>query len=64
MKSTYFLVALILSTFLFSKTKLIAFKSHSGNSTHFSAAVSENFYDTNSSNLGVVPERYVRDARQ
>lgn len=63
MKTTYFLLALILSTFLFSQTKLIAFKSHSGNSTHFSTAVSENLFDANSSNLGIVPQRYVRDAR-
>ncbi|KMQ66398.1 hypothetical protein ACM46_02360 [Chryseobacterium angstadtii] len=63
MKTIYSFFAITLCTFLFSQTKLIAFKSHSGNSAHFNTAVSENLFDVNSSNLGVVPQRYVRDAK-
>ncbi|WP_143754080.1 hypothetical protein [Chryseobacterium sp. 52] len=63
MKTICSFFALILSTFLFSQTKLIAFKSHSGNSENFSTAVSGNLFDANFSNLGVAPERYIKDAK-
>ncbi|PQA94497.1 hypothetical protein B0A69_08505 [Chryseobacterium shigense] len=63
MKTIYILFALSISNFLFSQTKLIAFKSHSGNSADFNTAVSEDLFDANASNLGIVPKRYVRDAR-
>ncbi|SHG34470.1 hypothetical protein SAMN02787100_3856 [Chryseobacterium sp. OV279] len=63
MKTIYILFALSISTFIFSQTKLIAFKSHSGNSADFNSAVSEDLFDANASNLGIVPKRYVTDAR-
>ncbi|WP_131401680.1 hypothetical protein [Chryseobacterium sp. JM1] len=63
MKTIYILFALSINNFLFSQTKLIAFKSHSGNSADFNTAVSEDLFDANASNLGIVPKRYVRDAR-
>ncbi len=55
MKKFSFLFAIFISTFLFSQTKLIAFKSHSGNMNHFETSVSKNFFDVNESNLGNPP---------
>jgi GH15 family glucan-1,4-alpha-glucosidase len=52
MKTFYSLFAITIGSFLFSQTKLIAFKSHSGNTKHFNTAVSENLFDANFSNLG------------
>lgn len=63
MKITYSLFAFIISISVFSQTKLIAFKSHSGNSENFSKAVSEDLFDANFSNLGAAPQRFVQDAR-
>lgn len=53
MKQSYFLFAIFVNTFLFSQTKLIAYKSHSGNMNHFETSVSKNVFDTNDSNLGI-----------
>lgn len=63
MKTTCTFLALLISVSIFSQTKLIAFKSHSGHSENFNTAVSEHLFDTNFSNLGIVPQKYVRDAR-
>lgn len=63
MKTICTSMALLISTFFFSQTKLIAFKSHSGHSENFNKAASENLFDTNASNLGVVPQKFVEDAR-
>lgn len=59
MKTTYYFFALLISTSFFSQTKLIAFKSHSGNTDHFNSAVSENLFDANFSNLGIPPQSFV-----
>ncbi len=63
MKIPYSFFALIISMSVFSQTKLIAFKSHSGSSENFTKAVSEDLFDANFSNLGVVPQKFVQDAR-
>ncbi len=63
MKKTCNLLALLISISFFSQTKLIAFKSHSGHSESFNKAVSENLFDANFSNLGIAPQKYVKDAR-
>lgn len=55
MKKSYFLFVLFSSTILFSQTKLIAYKSHSGNLDHFETSVSKNLFDANDSNLGLPP---------
>ncbi|KPE51672.1 hypothetical protein [Chryseobacterium indologenes] len=63
MKIQYSLFAFIITISCFSQTKLIAFKSHSGNSENFTKAVSEDLFDANFSNLGVVPQQFVLDAK-
>lgn len=52
MKTNFIFLALLLSIPVFSQTRLIAFKSHSGHSENFKTAVSENLFDANLSNLG------------
>lgn len=52
MKTNFIFLALLLSIPVFSQTRLIAFKSHSGHSEHFKTAVSENLFDANLANLG------------
>ena len=52
MKILYSFLAFLISISIFSQTKLIAFKSHSGNSADFNTAVSEDLFDANFSNLG------------
>lgn len=52
MKTIFSFLALLISICVFSQTKLIAFKSHSGQSGTFKAGVSENLFDANLSNLG------------
>ncbi|MBB6371499.1 hypothetical protein [Chryseobacterium shigense] len=63
MKTTFNFLALLISISFFSQTKLIAFKSHSGHLENFNTAVSENLFDTNTSNLGVIPQKFVKDAK-
>jgi hypothetical protein len=63
MKITYSLLAFAISTSVLSQTKLIAYKSHSGSSENFTKAVAEDLFDTNFSNLGAVPQKFVKDAR-
>ena len=60
MKKSYFLFAIFIGTFLFSQTKLIAYKSHGGNMNHFEASVSRNIFDANESNLGNPPITLVK----
>ena len=55
MKHSYSLAALFIGTFLFSQTKLIAYKSHSGSMNRFENAVSRDIFDVNDSNLGLPP---------
>lgn len=45
------------------QTKLIAFKSHSGNSVYFLNSISENLFESNFSNLGDAPERRVINSK-
>ncbi|MCT2563286.1 hypothetical protein [Chryseobacterium herbae] len=52
MKISYSFLAFLISISIFSQTKLIAFKSHSGHSADFNTAVSKNLFDANFSNLG------------
>ncbi|MDR2234596.1 MAG: hypothetical protein LBE92_00590 [Chryseobacterium sp.] len=63
MKIIYSLLAFAISTSVLSQTKLIAYKSHSGSSENFTKAVAEDLFDTNFSNLGAVPQKFVKDAR-
>lgn len=63
MKIPYSFFALIISISVFSQTKLIAFKSHSGSPENFTKAVSEDLFDANFSNLGAAPQQLVRDAK-
>lgn len=63
MKIPYSLLAVLISISAFSQTRLIAFKSHSGHVENFAAAVSDDLFDANFSNLGVVPQKYVKDAK-
>ncbi len=41
-----------------AQTKLIAYKSHSGNSVDFTNAVSEDFFDSNVSNFGIIEKHF------
>ncbi|WP_177764830.1 LPXTG cell wall anchor domain-containing protein [Flavobacterium sp. I3-2] len=60
----YFLIWILLLTFVSNaQTKLIAFKSHSGNSVDFTNSVSEDFFDSNLSNLGDVIRRGVINSK-
>ncbi|WP_312297180.1 hypothetical protein [Chryseobacterium sp.] len=63
MKEICSFFALALSLSFHSQTKLIAFKSHSGASSHFANAVSEDLFTTNLSNLGAIPQKFVKDAK-
>ncbi|PIF43567.1 hypothetical protein CLU96_0476 [Chryseobacterium sp. 52] len=59
MKIFYPFITLLISTFAFSQTRLIAFKSHSGHSDNFNIAISENLFDANFSNLGDPPQNFI-----
>ncbi|MBL1221845.1 hypothetical protein JET18_13415 [Chryseobacterium sp. L7] len=63
MKTISSFLALLISISVFSQTKLIAFKSHSGHAEYFDKAISEDLFDANFSNLGIVPKRFVTDAK-
>ncbi|MFY1047140.1 hypothetical protein [Chryseobacterium sp. GP-SGM7] len=58
------LVVLIFSNFQISaQTKLISYKSHSGDMEYFEKSIVENRFNTNYSNLGMRPERYVTNSK-
>lgn len=66
MKNFSYLVhfALVFSSFqVFSQTKLISYKSHSGDMKYFEKSIVEDSYNTNYSNLGVAPQRYVTNSK-
>lgn len=66
MKNLSYLVhfALIFSSCqIFSQTKLISYKSHSGNMEYFEKSIVEDNYNTNYSNLGMAPQRYVTNSK-
>ncbi len=54
---------LFLSCNALSQTKLISYKSHSGNMEYFEKSIIEDSYNTNYSNLGILPERYVINSK-
>ncbi len=66
MKNLSYLVhfALVFSSCqIFSQTKLISYKSHSGDMKYFEKNIVEDSYNTNYSNLGVAPQRYVTNSK-
>lgn len=65
MKNLSFLaVVLLFSTSqMNAQTKLISYKSHSGNMEYFEKSIVENNHNTNYSNLGMKPERYVTNSK-
>lgn len=66
MKNLSFLlpIALVFTSYQISaQTKLISYKSHSGDMKYFEKNIVENAYNTNYSNLGVAPERYVTNSK-
>jgi hypothetical protein len=54
---------LFLSGNLLSQTKLISYKSHSGDMKYFEKSIVENSYNTNYSNLGILPDRYIVNSK-
>jgi hypothetical protein len=66
MKKLSFLlpIALVFSNCQISaQTKLISYKSHSGDMKYFEKSIVENSFSTNYSNLGMAPERYVTNSK-
>lgn len=58
-----FIIHLIFFTnVVFAQTKLIAFKSHSGNMENFKNAYEENLFDLPNDNFGAAPNRWVNEA--
>ena len=65
-KTTFFFTQLVLFLFacsLSAQTKLISYKSHSGNMKYFEESIIDNSFNTNYSNLGAMPERFVIDSK-
>jgi hypothetical protein len=54
MKTVICMVACLYSATVFSQTKLISFRSHSGNNAHFRTAVEQNLFDIGKSNFGII----------
>lgn len=54
MKTVICIVACLFSATVFGQTKLISFRSHSGNNAHFRTAVEHNLFDIGKSNFGIV----------
>jgi hypothetical protein len=46
-----------------AQTKKISYKSHSGNTALFAAALENELFDISFSNFGMAPERYIRNAK-
>ena len=65
MKNLSFLaVVLLFSTSqVNAQTKLISYKSHSGDMKYFEKSIVEDSYNTNFSNLGMAPQRYVTNSK-
>ena len=57
MKTNLILLFTALSVSTYAQTKIIAFKSHSGNSAEFNLALANNLFDMDEDNLGMAPER-------
>ena len=64
-KLSYLLpIVLLFSNYqMFAQTKLIFYKSHSGDMKYFEKSIAENSHNTNYSNLGAAPERYVTNSK-
>ena len=54
MKTVICIVACLFSATVFAQTKLISFRSHSGNNAHFRTAVEHNLFDIGKSNFGII----------
>lgn len=54
MKTLITVVACLYSVLGFAQTKLISFRSHSGNNTNFRTAVEKDLFDIGNSNFGIV----------
>jgi hypothetical protein len=54
---------LVAGTTVFSQTKRIAFKSHSGSNTNFRIALANNLFDMGGSDFGVAPQRTIKTAQ-
>jgi hypothetical protein len=53
----------LINTSLLAQTKVIAFKSHSGNMVNFKITLEENLFDIDNSNFGQAPQRDVKSAQ-
>ena len=62
MKKIVLLSGLFLTTLSFAQTKTIAHKRHSGNKTHFSTYLKLEGTNGGTSNLGMAPEKWVRNS--
>jgi hypothetical protein len=54
MKTVICMAACLFSATVFAQTKLISFRSHSGNNAHFRTAVEHNLFDIGKSNFGII----------
>ncbi len=54
MKAVIIVVACLFSLIGFGQTKLISFRSHSGNNANFRTAVENNLFDIPNSNFGII----------
>jgi hypothetical protein len=57
MKTLIFIAACLFSMACFGQTKLISFRSHSGNDANFRNAVEHNLFDIGDSNFGTFTQR-------
>lgn len=62
MKLIISLTALLFSATTYGQTKLISFRSHSGNNAHFRTAVENDLFDIGRSNFGIVYKIKVIDS--
>ena len=53
----------LLISVAFAQTKLIAHKSHSGSKQHFNKSLTNNIFNNKSSNFGMAPQRFVKNAK-
>ena len=63
MKKNYLFLCIFASVAVLSQTKLISFKSHSGNSDHFKSSVYNDVFNVNESNFGVAPTEIIKNAK-
>ena len=63
MKKLFILLFGTISLLIFSQTKLIAYKSHSGNMKNFAATIADDAFETTDSNLGAAPNILIKTAK-